>query len=51
VGGALGPFAASGLRGWLGLGGAFVAVGGVLLAAGMVAGVLPSKTLGEEAES
>jgi hypothetical protein len=43
VWGALGPFAASGLREGLGLGGAFVAVGGLLLAAGLVAGVLPSK--------
>jgi FSR family fosmidomycin resistance protein-like MFS transporter len=49
VWGALGPFAASGLRDGLGLRGAFVAIGGVLLAAGLVAGVLPSRTLNDAA--
>jgi MFS family permease len=49
VWGALGPFAASGLRDGLGLRGAFVAIGGVLLAAGLVAGALPSRTLNDAA--
>lgn len=48
--GAAGPFLATGFRAWLGLNGAFLAVGVLLLLAGMVGFVLPSRTLRDVAD-